>query len=313
MIGKPNKTLLQMCGGEMNRSDYIGSSDCAAILGVSPWRTQLDVFLDKTRGAEPTTPEKNKIFERGKRLEPYVLDMLREEEGLHIVATNQRHTHPDYGFLAGEVDAEFFDKKLQSTQNIEIKTTNFYSRDDWGDIGSDAIPVHYTAQAMHNLMLTGRKVCIFGVLLGVDDFRVYRVERDNDLCEHIKKTEVDFWQKNILANKPPATVNTSDVLRLFNKDNGILIRATPDLIEQYNRLKELRDNIKELESQRIVIEDAIKVFIGEATGVELDGKPIITYKTQSARRLDANSLKNDNAELYELYTKTTQTRVLRIK
>lgn len=56
--------------GDLPRQSYLGGSDIAGILGVSPWRTPLDVFLDKTEGKQPDDASKAQIFKRGQRLEP---------------------------------------------------------------------------------------------------------------------------------------------------------------------------------------------------------------------------------------------------
>ena len=49
--------------GQIDRTKYIGGSDVAGILGISPWRTPLDVYLDKIQPrVEPVDPKKQKIF-----------------------------------------------------------------------------------------------------------------------------------------------------------------------------------------------------------------------------------------------------------
>ena len=71
---------------DLDRRKYIGSSDVAAILGISPWRTALDVYLDKTQPPveEKLDPGRARAMTRGKRMEPYVIDLLAEETGLPV-------------------------------------------------------------------------------------------------------------------------------------------------------------------------------------------------------------------------------------
>src|SRR4051812_9113749 len=96
----------------MDRRTYIGSADAGAILGVSPYRTALDVYLDKVDGPQPVTPEKAAIFKRGHRLEPYILDMLEDEHGYKLLrftdengktVRSRRHLDPEHSFLAAEL------------------------------------------------------------------------------------------------------------------------------------------------------------------------------------------------------------------
>ena len=153
---------------EMNRQQYLGGSDVAAILGISPWRTAMDVYLDKTQGKiEETNPIKQRIFQRGHKMEPYIIDVLQEETGLVVVKRGHRYIDPELPFIAAEIDAE-----AETGENIEIKTCNQFGAKGWGEQYTDAIPVYYTAQAMHGLMVTGKQVCVFGVFIGMDDFRV---------------------------------------------------------------------------------------------------------------------------------------------
>ncbi|MFP7807163.1 YqaJ viral recombinase family protein, partial [Pseudomonas aeruginosa] len=131
--------------GALDRTKYLGGSDVAGILGISPWRTPLDVYLDKVQPRTgPVDPAKQKIFTRGQRMEPYVIDLLAEETGLKIVGRGNRYRDQKHDFMAAEIDAE-----AASGENIEIKTVSPFKAKDWGEVQTDAIPVHYTAQAMH--------------------------------------------------------------------------------------------------------------------------------------------------------------------
>lgn len=198
--------------GSMDRTKYLGGSDVAGILGISPWRTPLEVYLDKVQPRiKPVDPSKQKVFTRGQRMEPYVIDLLSEETGLEIIHRGNRYIHRDYGFIAAEIDAE-----AATGENIEIKTVSPFKAKEWGEVQTDAIPVHYTAQAMHGLMVTGKQVCVFGVLIGGDDFRIYRVERDEETIQAILEKEVAFWDRVKNLNPPEAT-SVSDIYLMFRK------------------------------------------------------------------------------------------------
>lgn len=47
--------------GQLDRQTYLGGSDVAAVLGLSPYRTPLDVYLDKVDGSQPVDAAKAKI------------------------------------------------------------------------------------------------------------------------------------------------------------------------------------------------------------------------------------------------------------
>ena len=295
--------------GQLDRQTYIGSSDTAAILGISPWKTPLDVYLDKVQPrVEIIDPDKLRVLNRGKRMEPYVIDLLAEETGLEIVRRGERYVDLEYDFLAAEIDAE-----AASGENIEIKTVSPFKAKEWGEQQSDEIPVHYAAQAMHALMITGRKICIFGVLIGADDFRIYRIERDDVTIAAIRAKEIAFWKRVQDRDQPdPSTV--SDVFRLFGThDSGTAIAANEAIQADVLALKSLKADAKSLEGLIAMREDRIKLYMGDAAILTMNGTPSITWKEQQSKRFDQTAFKAAYPDLFEQFTKVAASRVFRIR
>ena len=293
---------------ELDRQKYIGGSDVAAILGISPWRTPLDVYLDKIQGRqEITDPDRIKILTRGKRMEPYVIDLLAEETGLDIIARGNRYIDQDYGFIAAEIDAE-----ASTGENIEIKTVSPFKAKEWGEVKTDEIPLHYAAQAMHGLMVRGADVCIFGVLIGADDFRTYRIERDEITINAIREKEVEFWERVQLLN-PPEPSNVEDIKRLYGRDSGTAIEATEDIQIDLLALKSLKDQAKEIHAQIDIHEERIKLFMRDATILTMNGLPIATWKSGSQDRFDSKAFEAAHPDLASQFRKTIETRTFRIK
>jgi putative phage-type endonuclease len=295
----------------LDRMAYIGGSDVAGILGISPWKTPLDIYMDKIAPTMGDDASKAKVFNRGKRMEPYVIDMLAEEQDLAIVARNRRFTDPQAPYLACEVDAEYLDPAL-GIQNIEIKTVSPYKAAEWGEQQTDAIPVHYTAQAMHGLMVTGRQVCVFGVLIGGDDFRVYRVQRDDDTIAAMRAKTTAFWAM-VQAQTPPPPSTSGDILKMFQRDTGGDIEASAEVLEAYSTLKFTREKTKELESMQDVAYETIKLHMRDSSTLTLEGKPIATWKSQQSTRFDQSSFSAANPVLFEKFKAVTNNRVFRLK
>ncbi|WP_137010115.1 YqaJ viral recombinase family protein [Aquitalea aquatilis] len=294
--------------GQLERTKYLGGSDVAGILGISPWRTPLDVYLDKVQPrAEPLDPMRQKVLTRGQRMEPYVIDLLAEETGLEIVRRGCRYLDPEYDFIAAEIDAE-----AASGENIEIKTVSPFKAKEWGEEQTDAIPVHYTAQAMHGLMVTGKQRTVFGVLIGGDDFRVYQVDRDEETIAAIREQELAFWDRITNLDPPPATA-VSDILRLFERDAGTSIEADVKVLDAFNLLRDLKGNVKRLESEIEVQEERIKLFMQDNTALTVMGRPVLTWKSQTTRRFDTKAFEVAHPALYEEFRKASVSRVLRIK
>jgi len=295
--------------GTLDRTKYLGGSDVAAILGISPWKTPLDVYLDKIQPRkEEADMGRLKVLNRGKRMEPYVIDLLAEETGLEIVRRGERYLDPELNFIAAEIDAE-----AATGENVEIKTVSPFKAKEWGEEQSDEIPLHYAAQAMHGMMVTSREVCIFGVLIGGDDFRVYRIERDDVTIDAIRQKEIEFWSR-IQARQAPEPSTVSDVFRLFGtKDSGLAVEASESLQADVIALKSLKDDAKRLGAQIDLREERIKLHMADASILTMNGKPVLTWKEQASKRFDQSAFKADQPELYEKFIKTVTSRVFRLK
>lgn len=312
----------------LDRSRFIGGSDCAAILGLSPWRTPLECYLEKT-GRLPMVehdPARMKVLNRGKRWEAPALDMLldalEDQHGLRpkLIARNRRYIDPERDFLAAEIDAEI---ELDGEPvNVEVKTVHPFVAKDWGDFDDDGnltdeIPVHDAAQCAHGLMVTGRQRCIVGALVGADNMTPYEVLRDDETIAGIREKEVYFWTEHVLRGLPPEPLRIEDVYRLFRRDAETKLEATQELSEAVAKLRQLRDMAKTCEAQA----DEIKFQIGCALlgqdvaaapapkakhTLLVNGQPILTVRYQEQERIDSTALRAKHPEIAEQCSKTSK-------
>jgi len=211
-----------------DRTKFIGGSDISAILGISPWKSAVDLWLDKT--TPPRDDSSSAPKRRGQRLEPYIRDMIASEHGLTITAANQRYVDPEVPYFACEIDAECVQAVAHPIENIEIKTVHPFKARDWGEVDTDALPIHYVAQAQWGLGVTGRSVCRVFALIG-DDLRPYVVERDDETIEALRTKADEFWQRYVLPKlRPPLDFAHSlvqDTLRrLYPGTDGSTVEAT---------------------------------------------------------------------------------------
>lgn len=336
-------TILPTRAGDLDRKTYLGSSDIAAIMGLSPWATPLDVYLHKIgEHPDPITPEKEKLFRRGKRLEPIVLEMLADEYPIQITRRSlpnspNRYIDTDVPYFAAEIDFEFmitdalaaaFPQLLPfvgTEQNGEIKTVHPFAAKKWGEAETDEVPIEYAAQTMFGLGVRRRDVCLVVALFGADNLQVYCVERDDETISGIYRKGIDFWTNHVLARVPPDPINWDDMMRLFARINGRPVElddATARLLANYRdaaqREKAWKDRREEL---RFQIADYIRRQWG-ADSVEemtdnarllIGGEQVASWNKQSATRIDAEVLRAEEPDIAAKYSKTSWTRVLRLK
>lgn len=301
--------------GQLDRSTYLGGSDVAAILGVSPWTTPFMLFQKKTGAyVEELSPAKRRILERGARWEPIVLEMMIDEltdrgHDVELVATNQRYLDPEYSFLAAEIDAELIVDG--EPVNGEMKTAGYFAAGAWGEYDSNEVPIYYLAQVMHGLMIQPRQRTVIAAVTGFDERPMIRwVDRDEETIAAIRAREIEFWQR-IQSGDAPDPVTPEDVKWLYPKDSGATLEADIELLEACGDLKALKANAKELDAQIELLATKVKARMGEAAALlGPNGKPIATWKTNKAgSKTDWQAVATEagaDADLIAQHTKTTQ-------
>lgn len=308
----------------LDRSQFLGSSDIAAVLGVSPWKTRLDLYLEKTGQGKPEDPDKAKIFKRGKRMEPIVIDMLEEERGFQIIARNQRYIDADFPFLACEVDAEALIDGEHV--NLEIKTSHPFAAAKFGEEGTDEIPIEYAAQAMFSLMITGRRRCIFGVLVGSDNLTTYEVIRDNETIAGMRDAALQFWQDHVLAGVEPEPSNLPDIFKIMRRRASSEVQANGDVLALVDKLKSLKQTVRAAEEGIEDCQFQIGVsMLGKAAILRdekgdvrpgPEAKPgahvlksgdreLLTIRLQSATRIDSTAVREKFPEVAAECSKTS--------
>lgn len=265
----------------MDRTQYIGSSDAAVILGVSPWKSPLQLYQEKIgEYQEEVTEQKQKLFNRGKRWEPVVVEMLVDElkdrgHDVHIINRNNRFRDLEIDYLAAEIDLELLVDG--ETVNGEMKTVHPFAAKDWGDEDTDEIPIYYTAQVLHGQMVTRREKTIVAALIGADDLRVHMVERDNEIISNMRQKEIEFWDR-VKKREAPEPTCLEDVKQLYSKDNGKTVNADDGLFYNICRLKEMKSKAKMLEDQIDSLSLDVKLAIMHDAVVLYEGKEVCTWK-----------------------------------
>lgn len=268
-----------------DRSTFIGSSDAAAILGVSPWKSELALYQEKIgEFHEEITPEKQKIFNRGKKFEPLILEMLLEElidrgHDVEEITRNERLRDPELHFLASESDMVLrIDGEIISA---EAKSVNGFASKLWGEPETDDFPIYYQCQTMHDLMVKRRNKCVVAALIGTDDLRIHWIERDEEIIQAIRTKEIEFWER-IQRRDPPEPTDPEDIKRLYQIDSGIVLEADEELLELIAQASSKKSELKAAETNYEVLSTMIKARMGEAALVLHNGQKLATWKSNKA-------------------------------
>lgn len=286
------------------RRSGIGGSDVAAILGVSKWKTAVDVYFEKIGEAEPQA--ESDAMRWGTILEPVIREEFQRQTGIELVEPPQLIRSSAHPFMIASLDGMTVDGEI-----VECKTAR--SADGWGEAGSDEIPIHYQTQVAHYLAVTGARLAFVPVLIGASDFRVYQVERCDSFIADLVEAERAFWSDHVLTRIPPEPVNADDAARLWARDNGATVEIDGSIADDVDELKRLKEEEKELAGRISEVSDRIRIAFGEAAAIAFEGKTLATYKAQSSKRLDSKALELAHPEIVTQYKRESVSRVLRLK
>lgn len=319
------------------RQKGMGGSDVASALGLNPYKTPLDLYLAKTE--EVTADEGNEATHFGHLLEPVIAGEFARRMGVQVQEMPQLEAVGEPWRVAN-IDRAIVNPSIAETVEViegakpgeplittdailEIKTARSFMSHLWGASQEEEIkagfvesehkiPLYYETQCQWYLGVTGAKVCYLAVLLDTSDFRIYEIKRDDALIDVLVQKCKAFWFEHVVARVPPEPVNPDDVKKLYARDNGELIEASMEAAVAIGEIRNLNEQIKDLEAQRKLQQDRLIVAIGDKLGLTIDGEKVATYKAQQRQRLDAKALKEAEPDVYAQYVKQTTTRVLRV-
>ncbi len=291
------------------RKTGIGGSDIAAILGVSKFKTALDVFLSKTTD-QPE--EENELFYWGHALENPIIDRFVKETGFSVLRHPEtQRLSESQPYILANADALILGEDGKPQGILEIKTSSAYKTKEWSVDDGEAIPLEYSAQVQWYMGIFDVDFAYLAVLIGGNQYRHYRIERDKELFEMMRDRAIAFWQNHVLTNTPPVPQNAEDVLKLYPQDDGGSKEADSKTLQAYGELCEIKTQIKELEARKAAAENILKEKIGEAAQMQHNGEKLFSWKTQSSNRFNSSAFRAEYPDLYKAFTQTTESRVFR--
>jgi len=283
------------------RKQGLGGSDAAPALGLSPWKTPYQLYLEK-RGEIEGQGDNERMF-WGRTLEQPIRQHYSDLTGRTVIVPSELLVSPKYPFMIANPDG------IADGRVVEVKTAG--SDTGWGDPGTDEIPDHYALQCQHYMIVTELPVTDVAVLIRGSDFRIYEVPEDRELQEIIIEREALFWDM-VQAGQPPQATTYDDLkLRFGSMSKAITVQADNEAIVAVSRLKQLKEIAKEEEALKAVIMG----ILGEADTLMYGDQVLATWKaTKSGERFDQKAFQKAHPELYKEFMVATQpTRRLLVK
>jgi len=258
-----------------DRATGIGGTDSAAIMSKNPWKSAVDVYLDKVEVSPKHNSLKSKSselkLEVGNKLEHLVVQLFEARLNLKVTTDVPLIRHPKFNYMLANVDGLISDDLV-----FEAKTCgmNAILNRSWGSERENFqaeisdVPYQYYCQLMWYLFITNRPggyiACLMG---GNEDFRIYYYPRNYELCQQMKRAAKDFWLNHVQKKIPPTPVTLKDSSNIHQKHTDKFKKTTPAISALVGKAKSVRAQMKQLFAQKEALDAKITDFIGQNEGL----------------------------------------------
>lgn len=191
--------------------DGIGGSDAAAVIGCNPYKTNVDLWREKTGRTIPEDISDKPYVIYGHKAEPLIRKLFALDYPEYKVEyyKNNMILNDRYPWAHASLDGELIDRDGRRGI-LEIKTSNILQsmqREKW----NDQIPDNYYIQVLHYLMVTEYDFAVLVAQLKTDfqgdmrkQTRHYFMEREDllDDIEYLRQEEEAFARCVIHDTEP---------------------------------------------------------------------------------------------------------------
>ncbi|GAA2485040.1 YqaJ viral recombinase family protein [Streptomyces thermolineatus] len=179
----------------------ITATEIAAVVGLSPWQSRFSLWHKKA-GLPGKPFESSPAMEWGVRLEDAVARKFGDNHPeLHVAKTGTwRHRAREWQRATPDRLLLPTDGK-SATALLEVKTSP--DGGEWGEDGTDQVPIHYRCQVLWQLDTLGLDECHVAVLIGGCDYREYRISYDKGEAELLREAAIEFLDDVQDGRRPP--------------------------------------------------------------------------------------------------------------
>lgn len=297
------------------RKGIVGASSVGAIIGVSKFPTEYEVYQDFVGIAREHSTETLEVFEMGHQLEDFIASQAERIYGYKLRKSNFAYYRPETPKIICHPD------RLTSINGenwgVEIKSSSAFD-DSWGTPETDEVPYGYLVQCLMYLynIPTLKGVVLFRFSNNrLTRYVVKRTEQIEAMISSIVARVVEWIDKVENQGYVPACANDNEVKTKYPLATDSMVIADEEINESLNEYREKHKEYKELENELKLLKVRITDYMGE-NGTIVDSNNTFvqaTFKNISKVSFDANTFKAENPEMYQKYLKSNTYRTFLIK
>jgi predicted phage-related endonuclease len=277
------------------QTNRISGSDVASILGYNKYKSSFQVWMEKTGISQKEIEDIDLKFDRV--IKDVILNCwqadansiaghtpyIHHEQNSFIVCA----PHPSY-IQDGKAGALELGSSHKYFDSSDLKYMLYYSK---------------LQLCMGLLKLEIGEI----VVLNLIEKELYRYpcNFDPDFYDHMIEKCVNFWESYVIKNIPPPPQSIMDVKTFYTKHiAGDFLDATHEQAKDIERLKVIKAEIKQLESQEKNIQDRVMIDLKDKEGLTYEDKVLCTWKaSKESTKFDVDSFKDSHPNLFSQFQK----------
>ena len=307
----------------------VGGSDVAAIFGLSPWMTPLELWMQK-KGRMKARPKPNPgQLAMGHLLEPIAAHFYAERTGNAVTDDTNLYQHADFPYALANFDRRYVRKTDGLPGILECKSCTYHKADDWKD---GAYPLYYAMHLRYYLAVADVEHGAFSAIWGNNpeaDIAMPEIQRDRAKEDMIFQ-RLDEWIWSLRNDKPPdmGEVAPKTALESLARIYGASRKGLPTIEFPKKHEKALRQ-IAALQGENDALKAQIKkneeamaafsVRIAELMRDHEHGilktakdKLLVDFVTRTTRRVNSDFLKKEHPAIYQDALRTSESRKLKV-
>ena len=306
----------------------VGGSDVAAIFGVSPWITPLELW--KIKKGQIKTPEKENPLqlEMGHWLEPVAAHFYAKKTGNIVNDDTNLYRHANFKYALANFDRRFVRAADGENGILECKSCTYHKAGDWAN---GAFPLYYEFQLRFYMAVADVNIGAFSAMWGNNpesDMAFPEITRDKAKEDMIFE-KLDYWIWSLENDVPPAMDNiptklaldslariygASDpalpTIDLSRKHEGELRKILALQVQKEECKEEIKRIDEEVEARSVRFAELMQKHEHGVLETTTD-KILIDFVTKTTTRTDTKALKKKYPAIYDDVVTTSESRKLK--
>jgi putative phage-type endonuclease len=276
------------------RRNSVGASEIAAVMGLSPYATPLDVYKSKHGVDREFDPLLSFI---GHESETIIHRWVEQFSGLSVelqpgfIARNPT-AHP---YLHATFD-RISDRPFTTWQ---FKTAHHYAGHHW----DEGIPVDIRVQVQGEMVVAGTDRAAVVVWIGGREFRLFWEARDNRFINEQLLPAITEFQRMVESGTPPEPATLAENAELYPSVDRE-VEASDAAMEAVERRAVLLSDIQAQQEEADALKLVIANYMGDADTLTYQGRRVLTHKSQAGRPgFDQAAFKKVHPDLHARFTR----------